>query len=251
MPSRGWLPSPTRSSSTTGRSTRARTTPCCGSRAGGRCRCGARAARSRACSRSAGGGPARARLRRRAQEHVLRRPRPARVGLHHIGDLKNVETLASFAEGIAHFERLFAVAPEVVAHDLHPDYLSTTYALARDGVEHVAVQHHHAHLAAALAEHGETAAGGRRDLRRRRARDRRHGMGRRAARRRPARLRARRPPVARAAARRRRAVREPWRMACSWLMAAEYRVARPVGGGRPGALARRRASWWRPASARR
>ena len=54
-----------------------------------------------------------------------------------------------------HFERLFAVTPEVVAHDLHPDYLSTTYALAREGVEHVAVQHHHAHLAACLAEHGE------------------------------------------------------------------------------------------------
>src|SRR4051812_15288188 len=75
---------------------------------------------------------------------------------HHIGDLKNVETLGSFEAGVAHFERLFAVAPEVVAHDLHPDYLSTTYALAREGVERVAVQHHHAHLAACLAEHGET-----------------------------------------------------------------------------------------------
>ncbi len=75
---------------------------------------------------------------------------------HHVGDLKNVETLGSFSEGVAHFERLFAVAPEVVVHDLHPDYLSTTYALAREGVEHVAVQHHHAHLAACLAEHGET-----------------------------------------------------------------------------------------------
>jgi len=75
---------------------------------------------------------------------------------HHIGDLQNAETLASFERGIAHFERLFAVAPEVVAHDLHPDYLSTAYALAREGVAHVAVQHHHAHLAACLAEHGET-----------------------------------------------------------------------------------------------
>jgi hydrogenase maturation protein HypF len=85
----------------------------------------------------------------------LARGRRAWVG-HHIGDLKNAETLASFQEGVAHFERLFAVAPEVVAHDLHPDYLSTTYALAREGVELVAVQHHHAHLAACLAEHGET-----------------------------------------------------------------------------------------------
>lgn len=74
---------------------------------------------------------------------------------HHIGDLRTAETLASFQEGVRHFERLFAVTPEVVAHDLHPDYLSTTYALARDDVEHIAVQHHHAHLAACLAEHGE------------------------------------------------------------------------------------------------
>ena len=74
---------------------------------------------------------------------------------HHIGDLKNYETLRSFAEGIEHFERLFAVSPEVVAHDLHPDYLSSRYAAERDGVELVGVQHHHAHLAACLAEHGE------------------------------------------------------------------------------------------------
>jgi hydrogenase maturation protein HypF len=74
---------------------------------------------------------------------------------HHIGDLKNYETLRSFTEGIEHFEALFAVAPELVAHDLHPEYLSTKYALEREGVETVGVQHHHAHLAATLAEHGE------------------------------------------------------------------------------------------------
>ena len=73
----------------------------------------------------------------------------------HIGDLKNYETLQSFSGGVAHLERLFAVAPEVVAHDLHPDYLSTRYALEREGVRHFGVQHHHAHLAACLAEHGE------------------------------------------------------------------------------------------------
>ena len=80
--------------------------------------------------------------------------RRAWVG-HHIGDLRNWETLRSFREGVAHFERVFAVEPSVVAHDLHPDYLSTAYALDRESVEHVAVQHHHAHLAACLAEHGE------------------------------------------------------------------------------------------------
>ncbi len=74
---------------------------------------------------------------------------------HHVGDLENYETLCSFVEGIEHFERLFAVHPQVVAHDLHPEYLSTKYALERDGVELIGVQHHHAHLAACLAEHGE------------------------------------------------------------------------------------------------
>jgi hydrogenase maturation protein HypF len=73
---------------------------------------------------------------------------------HHVGDLRNAETLTSFRDGVEHFERLFDVRPEVVAHDLHPDYLSTSYALERDGVELVGVQHHHAHLAACLAEHG-------------------------------------------------------------------------------------------------
>ncbi|MEO6858401.1 MAG: carbamoyltransferase HypF [Solirubrobacteraceae bacterium] len=75
---------------------------------------------------------------------------------HHIGDLQNYETLSSFRDGVSHFERLFAVTPEVVAHDLHPEYLSTKYAQERDGVELIGVQHHHAHLAACLAEHEET-----------------------------------------------------------------------------------------------
>lgn len=73
----------------------------------------------------------------------------------HIGDLAELRTLQSYAAGIAHFEALFGVSPELVAHDLHPDYRSTAYALARDGVASMAVQHHHAHLAACLAEHGE------------------------------------------------------------------------------------------------
>ena len=75
---------------------------------------------------------------------------------HHIGDLKNYETLQSLEKGIEHFETLFEVTPEIVVHDLHPDYLSTRYALGRDDVKLMTVQHHHAHLAATLAEHGET-----------------------------------------------------------------------------------------------
>jgi len=75
---------------------------------------------------------------------------------HHIGDVKNFETLTSLRDGVAHFEALFEVSPQVVAHDLHPDYLSTRYAQEREGVELLGVQHHHAHFAATLAEHGES-----------------------------------------------------------------------------------------------
>jgi hydrogenase maturation protein HypF len=76
---------------------------------------------------------------------------------HHIGDLENYETYRSFTEGIEHFKRLFAVTPEIVAHDLHPEYLSTKYAAGAelDGVELEGVQHHHAHVAACLADNGE------------------------------------------------------------------------------------------------
>jgi hypothetical protein len=74
---------------------------------------------------------------------------------HHIGDLENYETLRSFTEGIEHFRRLFDVTPELVAHDLHPEYLSTRYAVELEGVELLGVQHHHAHVASSLADIGE------------------------------------------------------------------------------------------------
>ncbi len=74
---------------------------------------------------------------------------------HHIGDLENYETLCSFAEGVEHFERFFDIRPEVVAHDLHPEYLSTKYATELTGIELVGVQHHHAHVASCLADNGE------------------------------------------------------------------------------------------------
>src|SRR5207253_2881196 len=63
------------------------------------------------------------------------------------------EPIAAFERVIADFTRMYDVRPEVVAHDLHPDYASTRWALA-SGVPALAVQHHHAHLAACLAEHG-------------------------------------------------------------------------------------------------
>ncbi|MFF0577762.1 carbamoyltransferase HypF [Streptosporangium saharense] len=75
---------------------------------------------------------------------------------HHIGDLENYETFRSFTEGVEHFLRLFDVVPEVVAHDLHPEYMSTKYALALEGAHLVGVQHHHAHIASCLADNGVT-----------------------------------------------------------------------------------------------
>jgi hydrogenase maturation protein HypF len=74
---------------------------------------------------------------------------------HHIGDLENFETLRSFTDGIEHFCRLFNIRPRLVAHDLHPDYLSTKHALDLDGVELEGVQHHHAHVASCLADNSE------------------------------------------------------------------------------------------------
>ncbi len=142
---------------------------------------------------------------------------------HHIGDLENYETLRSFTEGIEHFKRLFGVEPEVVVHDHHPEYLSTKYAMDRDTEWLIGVQHHHAHLAACLAEHGEegsavgaifdgtgygldgTVWGGELllgDL----ESFRRVGML----------LPVRLPGGA-------RAIREPWRMACAWLSATDER----------------------------
>jgi hydrogenase maturation protein HypF len=157
--------------------------------------------------------------------------RRAWVG-HHIGDLENYETLRSFGEGIEHFERLFAVEPVLCAHDMHPDYLSTAYAQERGGLDLFAVQHHHAHLAACLAEHGEEGpalgaifdgtgfgsdgtvwggellAGGLRDFERV---GHLHPV-----------------PLPGGSA----AVREPWRMACAWAAAALGELPEP-----PAALA--------------
>jgi len=72
----------------------------------------------------------------------------------HIGDLDGVETYEAFEESITRLEDFVGVKPKIIAHDLHPDYLSTRYARGRKECIAVAVQHHHAHVASAMAEHG-------------------------------------------------------------------------------------------------
>ncbi|HSG40369.1 MAG TPA: carbamoyltransferase HypF, partial [Thermoanaerobaculia bacterium] len=72
----------------------------------------------------------------------------------HVGDLESAETFASYRESIERLERLVGIRPEVIAYDLHPGYLSTLYALERPEAAKVGVQHHHAHVASAMAEHG-------------------------------------------------------------------------------------------------
>jgi hydrogenase maturation protein HypF len=72
----------------------------------------------------------------------------------HVGDLENAESFDAYCEGIERLERFVGVRAEVLAHDLHPDYLSTRYARERTARRRIAVQHHHAHVASALAEHG-------------------------------------------------------------------------------------------------
>ncbi len=74
----------------------------------------------------------------------------------HIGDLENLETLEHFTGSLELYRDLFRVHPRIIAHDMHPDYMSTLLAarLASDGELRVAVQHHHAHIAACMAENG-------------------------------------------------------------------------------------------------
>jgi hydrogenase maturation protein HypF len=71
----------------------------------------------------------------------------------HLGDLENFETLRFFEETLERMSRLFHVTPTVVAHDLHPGYLSTQFALKLDNLRRIGVQHHHAHIASCMAEH--------------------------------------------------------------------------------------------------
>jgi hydrogenase maturation protein HypF len=74
----------------------------------------------------------------------------------HIGDLDSQPSRAAFERVVADFLRLYDVQPIATAHDLHPDYASTAWAASAGMGERIAVQHHHAHHAACLAEHGHS-----------------------------------------------------------------------------------------------
>src|SRR5262249_7634233 len=82
------------------------------------------------------------------------RGRDAHVSAH-LGDLDTEEAYAAFRTDLALYLEMLDVRPETIAYDLHPEYLATKWALDQDA-ELVGVQHHHAHAAACLAEHGET-----------------------------------------------------------------------------------------------
>ncbi len=73
---------------------------------------------------------------------------------HHAGDLDHFEGFEAFKRDIALYEQLFSLTPAIIAHDLHPDYASTRYAMERDDIRRIAIQHHHAHMASCMAENG-------------------------------------------------------------------------------------------------
>ncbi len=83
----------------------------------------------------------------------LARRRHAFLG-EHIGDLENEPAYERFVASVERLRSQLMIEPEIVAYDLHPEYLSTKYALALEGVRLVAVQHHRAHVAACAAENG-------------------------------------------------------------------------------------------------
>ena len=72
----------------------------------------------------------------------------------HIGDLENVATHRFFEKTIDHLTRILDIRPEIVACDMHPNYLSTDYARKMSGMTKIMVQHHHAHIVSAMTEHG-------------------------------------------------------------------------------------------------
>lgn len=74
---------------------------------------------------------------------------------HHVGDVENIETRESFEGGIEHLSHIFHIEPQIIAHDLHPDYFTTQYAnRSITDVQGIGVQHHHAHIASCMADNG-------------------------------------------------------------------------------------------------
>jgi hydrogenase maturation protein HypF len=71
----------------------------------------------------------------------------------HIGDLENVATYDFFQLTVEHLKRILDIHPEIIACDMHPDYLSTQFALEQAPLPHIQVQHHHAHVVSCMAEH--------------------------------------------------------------------------------------------------
>ena len=173
----------TASCSTIARSTSAATTRWCGARRHA-CRCcAARAATPPSRWPCRSNRSADACCRRRAEEHVSVAKRDWVVPSHHIGDLEHLATYRSFLQAVEHLPRLYGVVPDVVVHDMHPEYLSSKWAArARPA---------HARRAAPSRPrrgmHGRarpSRPGARNRLRRPRLRHRRHAVGWRAARRR-------------------------------------------------------------------
>jgi hydrogenase maturation protein HypF len=72
----------------------------------------------------------------------------------HVGDMENLETYEFFRLTISHLQRILEIEPAVIAHDLHPDYLSSRFAREQEDIPLVSIQHHHAHIVSCMAEHG-------------------------------------------------------------------------------------------------
>jgi hydrogenase maturation protein HypF len=74
---------------------------------------------------------------------------------HHIGDMENVQTYESFEQSVGVLSRVYNVSPELIAHDLHPNYFSTQYVRRSTlAARHIEVQHQHAHIASCMADNG-------------------------------------------------------------------------------------------------
>ncbi len=71
----------------------------------------------------------------------------------HIGDLENPLSYDFFKMTIRHLKQILDIKPEIIAHDLHPGYFSTAYALEQENIQQIGVQHHHAHIVSCMAEH--------------------------------------------------------------------------------------------------